>query len=303
MPTDQAGRCVSITCPAKLNLTLAVGGPRADGLHPIASVMATVGFGDDLTLTPSRDETSRFTRTWHRDAPRPTPIDWPIESDLIYRAHAMLEQAVGRPLPVEVSLTKRIPAGAGLGGGSSNAAAMLIGLSRLFDLGIDERDLLDYARQLGADVVFLVRAILGRPAALVSGIGDIIEPIDSLPAFDALLIFPAGACPTGQVYAAFDTSGDAPRPEGELVELAERWRGATGFPTPMNDLAQAAVKICPAIGHAMQTLAALGVQAHLTGSGSALFAMFENQQQALAIAETLNKSGLTACPTRHGRLS
>jgi 4-diphosphocytidyl-2-C-methyl-D-erythritol kinase len=299
MANQDAGGSLSITCPAKLNLTLAVGAPRADGLHPIASVMVTVRFGDELILTPSKKETSRFTRTWHGDAPRPTPIDWPIESDLIYRAHALMEQAAGRPLPVEAALTKRIPAGAGLGGGSSNAAAMLIGLNRLFDLAIDERHLLDLAQGLGADVVFLVRAMLDQPAALVTGIGEVIEPINSLPAFDALLIFPDGACPTGEVYADFDRASEAARSDSELAEFAMGWLAGSGLPNPMNDLANSAATTCPPIEQTIQTLAALGVQAHVTGSGSALFAMMESQQQAVAIANSLANHGLIAYPTSY----
>ncbi|MBX2851992.1 MAG: hypothetical protein KTR15_09630 [Phycisphaeraceae bacterium] len=309
MQNKHADRRISVICPAKLNLTLAVGAPRADGLHPIASVMVTVGFGDQLTMTPSHDKTSRFTRVWHETAPRPTPIDWPIGSDLIVRAHAVMEQVADKPLPVEVALTKRVPVGAGLGGGSSDAAGVLLSLRRLFGLPIDDKQVLEVAGSLGADVVFAVHAMtqsdrsmppsLGHKAALVTGTGDMIEPINSLPAFDALLIFPDGACPTGEVYATFDASDNTARPDSELAELADRWRHASGLPAPMNDLAKAAAKTCPPIEHAMQTLAAQGVQAYLTGSGSALFTIVGSQQHAVAIAESLANNGLAACPTSY----
>lgn len=156
---------LELSCPAKVNLALYVGAPCTDGLHPLASWMVALRFADTLTLqhhesgNDSRfdirpiDESvdgRGFTGT---SSPR-ISIDWPIEEDLVYRAHRLMEQHVGSHLPVHLKLRKRIPAGAGLGGGSSNAAATLVGLNHLFDLGLPDQTLIPIARRLGSDVVF-----------------------------------------------------------------------------------------------------------------------------------------------------
>ena len=137
-------------CPAKVNLVLAVGRPRAqDGYHPICSWMTPVSLHDELLIAPT-DGPTRFAVQWADDAPQTSPIDWLMEKDLAFRAHAMLEHATGRQLPVNVTIRKRIPVGAGLGGGSSDAAGMLLALNSLFSLGQTVEQLAAIAVKLGA---------------------------------------------------------------------------------------------------------------------------------------------------------
>lgn len=291
----------NLRCPAKLNLTLAVGSPRDDGLHPIASVMVALDFGDDLQLRQVADGPSTFVRRFADDAPKPQPIDWPIESDLAYRAHAMLESHAGRAIPVACELTKRIPAGAGLGGGSSNAAGMLVGLRELYSISIDDNELLDLANELGADVAFAVHALLGRSAALVTGIGDVIAPLTQLPSFRAVLVFPQGTCPTPAVYRAFDQAnlGDSHTIPDDLLQA---WTQSDTLPDAHNDLTDAAISVCPAISSGIQTIASLDLQPRLTGSGSALFALVQSQAHAIAITETIRKAGMACCPASFSNL-
>lgn len=287
---------LTLHCPAKLNLTLAVGPPREDGLHPIASVMVALDFGDDLRLIRLEAGPSRFTRRFVDDAPKPQPIDWPIEHDLAYRAHAALEQTAGRELPIACEIDKRIAAGAGLGGGSSNAAAMLIGLNKLFGLGMDESHLLDLAQELGADIVFLVRAMLGSPAVLATGIGDHTIPLSNMPPFDCVLVFPSGDCPTGMVYKAFDEAADA---RADIDPgLHQAWAYGGKIPEPLNDLTDAAMRVCPSIADAIGAIEAQGLVPRLTGSGSAVFAVTPTQAQAELTTKNIRKAGLTAIATR-----
>lgn len=214
----------------------------------------------------------------------------------MYRAHAMLEQVLDRPLPVACQLDKRIPAGAGLGGGSSDAAGMLVGLRELFELPIDDAELLAIAPRLGADVVFAVHGLLGRGAALVTGVGEIIEPLDRLPGFDAVLIFPDGCCPTAEVYRMFDrVLCDAQKQIPEA--LVRAWAVADQLPTPHNDLTNAATEVCPSISIAMQNAQAWSLELRMTGSGSALFGLTQTQAEAITIAKALCKAGLNACET------
>ena len=299
-PDDNSAR--SLRCPAKLNLTLAVGSPRADGLHPIASVMVALDFGDDLHLHRLDDGPSTYSRHFADDAPKPQPIDWPIERDLIFRAHAMLEQTVGRSLPVACAVDKRIPAGAWLGGGSSDAAGVLVGLRSLFDLSITDDALLSIVQSLGADVTFLVHALLGQTAALVTGIGEVIEPIDTLPPFDAVLVFPDGACPTSAVYQAFD-QGLAGTQKDIPSELVTSWTASGRLPSAQNDLTEAAATQCPAITTTAHAITSHGLEPRLTGSGSCVFALVESKQEAVAIAEELIRDGLHACTGSYSALS
>src|SRR5206468_3336755 len=128
---------LTVQAPAKLTLALSVGPPDANRMHPIASWMVTVDFHDDLHLLrlPS-GSFSRYAILWHKDAKRRSEINWSITKDLAVRAHLALEKYLKRDLPVQLRLEKRIPVGAGLGGGSSDAAAMLRAVNEVFDLGL-----------------------------------------------------------------------------------------------------------------------------------------------------------------------
>ena len=114
------GAALTLPSPAKLNLALAVGPPRPDGLHPICSWMTTIDLADELTITRlPPDRLSRYAILWHAEARRPREIDWSITKDLAVRAHLALERHCERALPLQMKLEKRIPLGSGLGGGSS----------------------------------------------------------------------------------------------------------------------------------------------------------------------------------------
>lgn len=291
---------IEIHCPAKLNLTLAVGTPRADGLHPIASVMVALAFGDSLSLARPTMPTSQSTirRRFANDAPKSQAIDWPIERDLMFRAHALMQDEVGEALPIDCRLTKRIPVGAGLGGGSSNAAGMLVGLRKHFGLAVSDARLVELGQTLGADVGFLVHAHLGCRAALVTGIGEVITPLPTSAKRGIVLIFPEGTCPTAKVYGAFDEGHGTPTPIARLAEYGQQWEAADQLPKPMNDLADAAAEVCPEIENAKESLLKLNYKSDLTGSGSALFVLSENACEARQIAEQTRKAGLAAIATR-----
>ena len=289
---------ICIPCPAKLNLTLAVGAARADGLHPIASVMVPLRFFDTLCLTRLDSHSSEFKRTLAPACPRPSPIDWPIEKDLIYRAHALLESEVGKRLSIKCELSKVIPTGAGLGGGSSNAAGMLVGLRSLFHLEITDKRLVELGMSLGSDVGFAVLACIDHHPRLVTGVGEIIQAIPALPGFDLVLIFPDGVCPTGKVYAAFDARPEHARSAAALSALADDWRDCTDLPQPMNDLAEAAKVVCPAVREAVDQLGGMGLEPELTGSGSTLFVRADSAENAQKIAADAIKHQLPAIVTR-----
>jgi 4-diphosphocytidyl-2C-methyl-D-erythritol kinase len=283
---------------AKLNLMLSVGAPHPDpgpkaGWHPIASWMACIDLFDDVSIEPASE--SRIEVAWAADAPRPTPIDWPPEKDLAARAHRVMETKAGRALPAHIRVTKRIPAGGGMGGGAADASAVILGLNSAFSLGLKGEALRAAAAEIGSDVAFFTDedSSPARPA-LVSGFGEVIERIHSLAA-EVVVIVPPYGCETPAVYREYDTvlteraaldrseravrgitgreKQTGPREEmirGRIDRMSHRDRidGDLLF----NDLSAAAFRIEPRLG-ALVTALARGTRerVHVTGSGSCLF--------------------------------
>ena len=285
-------KCVRILAPAKVNLALAVGPLNAEcGLHPIASWMRTVDFSDQLELKKLPEGSfSRFATVWSEYAPRPTEIDWPLARDLAFRAHQAVEAHAGRSLPVQSLLTKEIPVGSGLGGGSSNAAAMLRGLDALFELSLGRETLITIAASLGSDVPFFLQG----GDAVVSGFGEqcVSTHCERFPAL--VLVFPATACPTGEIFDAFD--------EQEAQDFApERLDGVLqgsdlDGDDLFNDLLVAAETVEPDLVECRTALRPLAERTvHLTGSGSTLFIPADNTMHAEALATAIeDRLGLKA---------
>ena len=270
--------------PSKVNLALSVGAPDASGMHPISSWMVTTRFVDDLTLkrlplgTPSR-----YAIEWHEEAHRKTDIDWKISKDLAVRAHRALEERLGRELPVQLRMQKRIPVGGGLGGGSSNAGAMLRALDALFDLRLRPEFLEHLAQPLGSDVPFLVQG----GSAIVEGLGERLARA-SEHRTHLVLVFPDVQCPTGQVYKAFDALAPGASLDSARVRaLAER--GPTAD-SPFNDLADAACHVAPRLAEIRADLEALARQpVHVSGSGSTLFLVCDSAVHADVLADTIGE--------------
>ena len=281
--------------PAKVNLALSVSPPTQAGMHEIASWMVTTAFADELEVKRlPADRPSRFSIDWHEDARRRTDIDWPIRKDLAVRAHALLEQKLGGALPIQLRLRKRIPVGGGLGGGSSNAAAMLRALDALFDLRLRAEYLEAISRELGSDVPFLVRG----GSALVEGTGERLTRV-AMPLVHLVLVFPSVACPTGPVYHAFDRLRpdarlDAPRVRG-LVDAGDLIRADM----PFNDLADAACEVAPALRELRARAERIAQSpVHVSGSGSTLFIVCDSPIHAEALAGAIEmQCGVPAIAT------
>jgi len=302
-----------IQAPAKINLALAVGPAdreAAGGRHPVCTWMVAVDLCDDLTIQQLEpDRFSRYAILWHRDARRRRDIDWSIRNDLAVRAHLLLESTTGRRMPVQLKLEKRIPVGAGLGGGSSNAAAMLLGCNELFELGLSRDDLIDLAAQLGSDVPFFIRA----RSAIVEGFGERMTRIEADPDIHLVLLLPEFSCDTAAVYRTFDELATASAMTDE--DLAARFaQGEAGIhamaPTgqltaeaPFNHLTLPARRHQPDLPRLMEEAAELtDLPVHMTGSGSALFAVCDNDVHAEFTARAVNErlADLVAIPvTRH----
>lgn len=295
---------ITALAPAKLNLALAVGlpqqvsaGPASAVLHPICSWMVTINLFDELLVTRLEDDRlSRYAILWHAEAKRRSDINWSITKDLAVRAHMALERHVGHPLPVQLKLEKRIPVGGGLGGGSSDAAAMLRAVNELFDLALSIDELASIGATIGSDVPFLVRG----GSAVVEGFGDRLTHHDT-PPLHAVVAFPNATCPTARVYGLFDeqrigANGHALR-QREVIELVRGQRPVSKFNEDLfNDLAQAAIIAAPQLEEDLREFSRLAERrAHITGSGSSIFVVCDDAMHALALADAVErKLGLPA---------
>ena len=254
-----------VPAPAKLNLFLHITGRREDGYHLIQSVFMLIDWCDTLHFELRRD--GKISRT---DLPGDSSDCMPAE-DLTLRAARALQKACGTAFGVHISLKKNIPAQAGMGGGSSDAASCLLALQRLWGVRLPRNELLALALALGADVPFF---LLGSHA-WVEGVGEQMSPVD-LPAADFLVVKPPAGLSTQAIFSAPGLKRDS-EPAILLGFAAHTQYGAknpvleiVGF--GRNDLQSVALDLCPQLGQSLDWLAAHQLQGRMTGSGSAVFA-------------------------------
>lgn len=250
----------SIPAPAKLNRFLAVLGRRADGFHDLELVTTVLSGVAELEDTLEAAPASDLSLTIEGPFGEGLVAD---ESNLVIRAWHLLEAEAGRALPAKLRLVKRIPHGAGLGGGSSDAAAALRLGRQVFDLKVDDARLLALAARLGSDVPLF---LLGG-TVLGLGRGERVMPLRPIPMEPMLLVHPGLHVGTPSVYRALPQVG-YPLPE-PCLSLAE------GAPPPWrNDLTGAAIWVCPPLAGVRAALLDAGGDPLLCGSGSAWVARF-----------------------------
>ena len=247
-----------VPAPAKLNLFLHVTGQRPDGYHLIQSVFMLIDWCDTLHFELRQD--GQISRS---DVPSDTSEPLPLE-DLTLRAARALQQACGTSLGVHISLEKRIPSQAGMGGGSSDAASCLLALQRLWGVKLPQSELLAIALRLGADVPFF----LSGGHAWVEGVGERITPM-TLPAADFLVIKPAQGLSTQAIFSAPTLKRDSET--ATILGFAANAYGPI-FEFGRNDLQPVALEICPQIAQSLDWLSAKQLKGRMTGSGSAVFA-------------------------------
>jgi len=272
---------------AKLTLSLRVTGVRADGYHLLQTLFRFIDFGDILHFTLRTD--GAVLRLNEVGAV-------PAEQDLCVRAARLLQQATGCTLGVDIRLDKRIPLGGGLGGGSSNAAATLAGLCRLWDLDAPREALQRMAGRLGADVPFFLEG----GTALASGVGDRVEPLPDLPATHLVVLFPGIAISTAGAYRSLNlklTSAEGVRKiDGFCDGLA---RGIVGPEGIFNDFEASILAAYPVVREARNALIDRGATAvSLSGSGSSVFGFFRDEESALAASRTIARETWRVFPAK-----
>jgi len=266
-------------------------------MHPVSTWMVTIDLADDLHLQRlPAGSLSRYAILWHADAQQRSEIDWSITSDLAVRAHLLLEQHIGEQLPVQMRLEKRIPVGGGLGGGSSDAAAMLRATNILFELDLKEKQLESIAAELGSDVPFFVRG----GSAVASGFGDQLDRHDRTPDLHAVLVMPSQQCPTGAVYSAFDEPPGAALRHDAVHALAGDGSTPPAPESLFNDLASPAMRIRPDLEDVHAQLGKVAERpACISGSGSCMFIVCDDPMHAESLAEHIRRSlNIPACAVR-----
>ncbi len=249
---------LDVPAPAKLNLFLHVTGRRPDGYHLLQSAFVLIDWCD--TLHFERNDSGRIQRTDLNPGPEPLPAD-----DLSVRAARLLQQASGTTYGVDISLDKQVPWGAGLGGGSSDAATTLLALNRLWGLNWSRPRLLELGLRLGADVPFFI----GGRNAWVEGVGEQLTPLPeptNLPWADRryAVLKPEHAIATAKIF------GDPLLPRStERTTMAVFLEQQKDFGT--NDLQRSAEQHCPQVTEALQRLSTVFGSSRMSGSGSAVF--------------------------------
>lgn len=280
----RSGSRVTALAPAKLNLFFEVLGKRADGYHEIESLMCPIDLFDTLYLADDPSGQVRFECI--AAGARPAPV-WAADvpgdaTNLVVRAVELLRQKTGTRRGVDIRLVKRIPTAAGLGGGSSDAAAALCGLNELWDLGLDQPELAAAAAELGSDVPFF----LGDGPALCRGRGECVEPVAGLGRLDFVVVRPAVGLGTAQVYRACRPAAQPQSPGPLLAALRSRSRSAGRL--LLNRLEPAAASLSPEMERLRARLARLDLVGYaMSGSGSAWFGICRHAGQARRLARAL----------------
>lgn len=274
---------------AKLNLSLEVTGRREDGYHDIVSVMQLIELHDLLLFRQSDGLQVEC------DDPE---LAAEGEGNLVWQAARLLQDTTGVRAGAQISLLKRIPMSAGMGGGSSDAAATLRGLARLWGLELSKDEMHYLATLLGSDVPFLLEG----PTGLVEGRGEIVTPLSSMPFAWVVLVCPPYNVPnkTRRLYASLE-QGDMRDGRVALRLMAALGKGK--FPTTdmlYNSFERAAQEVFVGLGEVRQRMSEVGKkEARLSGSGPTLYTLFPEarESQARKLCHTLQEEGLHAAIT------
>ena len=275
---------------AKINWSLDITGVREDGYHLMDMIMQPVSLADEVTLTPAAD-LSITTGGWP-----PIRAD---EANLAYRAALALKEASGTPSGVRIHVDKKIPVGAGMGGGSTDAAATLIGLNRLWNVGLPETELEKIGLTLGADVPFFIRGGLTR----TRGIGEDLESRECKYNYWLIVIQPCPGLSTGDVFSRWKTGRPENRPDTETALQALEEGDLSLLCSHLGNVLQpVSESLRPEIARACSALSGQGaVFAGMTGSGSAVFGVFRSRtaaEKAICALKTSYKT-IFLCHTQH----
>lgn len=267
-----ASKPIHIHAPAKINLTLNVTGKRDDGYHLLHSLTCFSDFGDDITLTPHNE----FKFTVGSEIGE-VPINY---DNLVVKTAHLLARHYNKPLNCHIHLTKSIPMGAGLGGGSADAAATAKALLQFWDITADVPEINALLLTLGADIPVCYYA---KPC-IFEGIGEIITPLNNTPNFHAVLVYPSVSSSTPEIFKNYHQaySKTPVLKEDDYLNFTKNNN---------NDLTEAAIKITPAIKELLEKLLKTEecLTSKMSGSGSCCFGLYPSEKASQLAAEKIQK--------------
>lgn len=260
-----------LPAPAKLNLFLHITGRRDDGYHLLQTVFQFLDYSDEITLDPRNDGVIQRIKGLEHI---------PQESDLCVRAAKLLQSATKTSLGADISINKKLPIGGGIGGGSSDAATVLLGLNKLWACGLSDNKLAELGLQLGADVPVFVRGF----SAWAEGVGEQLTPVE-LDENWFLVIHPKISVSTAEIFIDKSLTRDC-----DALKIARFLKGNT-FENFSNVFEPVVRSKYPEIAEAIDWLASFSPQtkARLTGTGSCLFASFKSEEKAKQVLDQLPK--------------
>ena len=266
---------------AKINLGLDVLGKREDGYHEVRMIMQTIRMYDQLDMRKSVEPGIHLTTN-----KKYIPVD---ENNLVWRAAKLMMDTCGIMEGVSIHLHKVIPVAAGMAGGSSDAAATLVGMNRLFHCGLSKEKLMELGVQIGADVPYCVL----RGTALAEGIGEKLTVLPPMPDCWILIGKPGISVSTKYVYTTLDLNTDTVHPDIDGMKNALEDGNLYGITERMGNVLQdVTIPAYPEVERIKEQMKALGaVNAMMSGSGPTVFGIFDNEEKAQKACQKLRESG------------
>jgi 4-diphosphocytidyl-2-C-methyl-D-erythritol kinase len=275
---------VRVEAPAKINVHLRVYRRRDDGFHGILSLFQAVSLSDLIVIRSLKEFDVLEIEG---------KLGCPAERSTVFRAASAYRELTGSKAGLAIRVEKRIPIGAGLGGGSSDAAATLIGLERLLHGGLGRGDLARAAARIGSDVPFFLQG----GAAVVSGRGEVIAPIPDRTDYRLVIVYPGVSVSTAEAYGMLDRErpDDSSEADPDAAELARRYRGTARDWVFSNSFEPVICSAHSEIAAARGELLGLGADfAAMSGSGSAVFGVFEDGERAAKARDAMGAGGREA---------
>ena len=273
------------TARAKINLTLDILGVRSDGYHEVSMIMQTIELADELELKKSSGGIKFKMNAMGIEGGENLPVD---EKNLAWRAASEFQKFCGKDLGVEMSLIKKIPAAAGLAGGSTDAAAVIRGMNRLYEVNLTEKELCKIGERIGSDVPF---CIIGG-TCLAEGRGEILTRLAPIKNFSVVLAKPRGEISTAWAYKTYDENpAKIHPPNKEIIGQFASGNYDAAFKNFYNVLEDVALKKIPVIADLKSEMLAAGAKvALMSGSGPTVFALAD-ESTAEKISASVENSG------------
>ncbi|MBR6719314.1 MAG: 4-(cytidine 5'-diphospho)-2-C-methyl-D-erythritol kinase [Clostridia bacterium] len=279
---------ITVSANAKINLFLDITGKRNDGYHNIASVMHSVDLHDSLDLSFNKERKILITSS--------NPYIPTDERNIAYIAAVKFLSEIKTDQGVTIHITKRIPIGGGLGGSSTDGAAVLSGLNYIFGKPFSEEELINIGATLSADIPFCIK----KGAALCEGIGEIMTPLPTFSCCYAAIINPRFSLNTKMMYERYDNEGDNIHPSPKAMIAALKNNSVSEAASSLyNAFEKPAGTLRPAILRFKERLIAEGaIGSLMSGSGSCIYGLFDNSSYCKALCEKLNSENIYAVCTR-----